>query len=56
MGEKDWAGWQILTERVGSKALLVGDELYVTNPARLATCIAQGASNAILIKPDRNPH
>lgn len=50
LGEEDWAGWQLLTQRLGRRALLVGDDLYVTNPARLATGIAQRASNAILIK------
>ncbi|MDP6346989.1 MAG: phosphopyruvate hydratase [Dehalococcoidia bacterium] len=48
--EEDWAGWQLLTERLGKRVLLVGDDLYVTNPARLATGIERRASNAILIK------
>jgi enolase len=50
LGEEDWAGWQLLTERLGKRVLLVGDDLYVTNPARLATGIESRASNAILIK------
>jgi enolase len=50
LGEEDWAGWRLLTERLGKQALLVGDDLYVTNPARLEDGIAQRASNAVLIK------
>ncbi len=50
LGEEDWAGWQILTDRLGKRVLLVGDDLYVTNPDRLATGIESRSSNAILIK------
>ncbi|MEK7849031.1 MAG: phosphopyruvate hydratase, partial [Chloroflexota bacterium] len=53
LGEEDWAGWQLLTERLGKKALLVGDDLYVTNPSRLTEGIARRASNAVLIKPNQ---
>jgi enolase len=48
--EDDWAGWTQLTERVGKKVQLVGDDLFVTNPERLARGIREGIANAILIK------
>lgn len=50
LAEDDWGGWKMLTHTVGDRALLVGDDLYVTNPARLRRGIAEGTSNAILIK------
>tara|TARA_E500000178_G_scaffold345388_1_gene395152 strand:- start:1194 stop:2192 length:999 start_codon:yes stop_codon:yes gene_type:complete len=50
LDENDWEGWITLTERVGSRVQLVGDDLFVTNPARLADGIAKGAGNSILIK------
>lgn len=50
LAEEDWEGWQILTERLGNKVQLVGDDLYVTNTKRLAKGIEMGASNSILIK------
>ncbi|MBZ6379969.1 phosphopyruvate hydratase [Pacificimonas flava] len=50
MDEDDWDGWTALTERVGDRVQLVGDDLFVTNPARLAQGIAKGAANSILIK------
>ena len=50
MDEDDWDGWQALTELLGDKVQLVGDDLFVTNPERLARGIEQGAANAILIK------
>jgi len=50
LAEDDWAGWQLLTARLGRRTRLVGDDLYVTNPERLARGIAQKASNSILIK------
>lgn len=50
MAEDDWDGWQLLTEKLGSKILLVGDDLYVTNVDRLRQGIKTRASNAILIK------
>jgi len=50
MDEDDWDGWQALTELLGEKVQLVGDDLFVTNPERLARGIEQGAANAILIK------
>jgi enolase len=50
LAEDDWAGWGQLTARLGSRVQLVGDDLYVTNPQRLARGIHERASNAILIK------
>ncbi|MEO0553337.1 MAG: phosphopyruvate hydratase [Bacteroidota bacterium] len=50
MEEDDWAGWKSLTERIGSKTQLVGDDLFVTNVKRLGDGIAQGVANSILIK------
>jgi enolase len=50
MAEDDWDGWIALTKAVGKKVQLVGDDLFVTNTARLKEGIAKGAANAILIK------
>ncbi len=50
MAEDDWDGWVALTEAVGDRCQLVGDDLFVTNPARLATGLEKGAGNAILVK------
>jgi enolase len=50
LDENDWDGWKMLTSRLGSRLQLVGDDLFVTNPARLAEGIEQGIGNAILIK------
>ena len=50
LGENDWAGWASLTERIGDEVQLVGDDLFVTNPKRLATGIERKTANAILIK------
>jgi len=50
MAEDDWDGWKALTDLIGDRVQLVGDDLFVTNPARLADGIAQGAANAILVK------
>ena len=50
MAEDDWDGWRALTERIGDRVQLVGDDLFVTNPERLIRGIEDGASNAILIK------
>ena len=50
LAEDDWAGWKLLTERVGNKVQLVGDDLFVTNPAILKQGIDSGTANAILIK------
>ena len=50
LDENDWEGWKLLTDRLGSSVQLVGDDLFVTNPARLAKGIEKGVANAILIK------
>jgi enolase len=50
MAEDDWQGWRALTEALGRKLQLVGDDIFVTNPKRLAEGIAQGVANAILVK------
>jgi len=50
MSEDDWDGWKTLTEVIGDKVQLVGDDLFVTNPARLADGIAQGCANSMLVK------
>ncbi len=50
MAEDDWAGWQALTEALGDKVQLVGDDLFVTNPERLSRGIAEGAANSMLVK------
>lgn len=50
LDEEDWEGWQLLTEKLGHKVQLVGDDLFVTNTKRLAKGIEVGAGNAILIK------
>ena len=50
LAEDDWQGWKALTERLGGRCQLVGDDLFVTNPERLARGIAEGSANAILIK------
>jgi enolase len=50
MAEDDWQGWAELTKALGTKIQLVGDDLFVTNTARLAEGIAQGCANAILVK------
>jgi enolase 1/2/3 len=50
LAEDDWAGWKLLTRELGSKIQLVGDDLFVTNPTRLARGIAEGVGNSILIK------
>jgi enolase len=53
MAEDDWDGWQRLTQKLGSKILLVGDDLYATNLSRLNQGISLKASNSILIKPNQ---
>jgi enolase len=50
MAEDDWDGWRLLTERLGARVQLVGDDLFVTNPERLAKGIGAGVANAILVK------
>ncbi|WP_329384682.1 phosphopyruvate hydratase [Streptomyces sp. NBC_01351] len=48
--EDDWDGWKTLTDRLGSKVQIVGDDLFVTNPERLARGIEEGSANALLVK------
>ena len=50
LAEEDWAGWQAMTAQLGSRVQLVGDDLFVTSPARLQKGIDSGVANAILIK------
>jgi enolase len=50
MAEDDWAGWKLLTDRLGDRVQLVGDDLFVTNVARLTEGIDKGVANSILIK------
>jgi enolase len=50
LAEDDWKGWKAMTTRLGGKIQLVGDDLFVTNPERLARGIQEGVGNAILIK------
>ncbi|HED03261.1 MAG TPA: phosphopyruvate hydratase [Candidatus Fraserbacteria bacterium] len=50
LAEDDWPGWQVLTERLGRRLQLVGDDIFVTNPKRLRRGIAEHSANAILIK------
>ncbi len=53
LDEEDWEGWRKLTEKIGDKVTLVGDDLFVTNVSRLAKGIQEGCANAILIKPNQ---
>ena len=53
LDEEDWDGWKRLTEKVEDKVILVGDDLFVTNPVRLNKGISMGCGNAILIKPNQ---
>jgi len=50
MDEEDWGGWRRLTDRIGDRVQLVGDDLFVTNPERLRRGIAEGVGNSILVK------
>ena len=50
MDENDWEGWKLLTDRIGDRVQLVGDDLFVTNTKKLSQGIAQGVGNSILIK------
>lgn len=50
LAEEDWKGWKLLTDRLGSKIQLVGDDLFVTNTSRIKEGIKQGISNSVLIK------
>lgn len=53
LSEDDWAGWKILTDKLGSKVQLVGDDLFVTNEKILKDGIQKGIANAVLIKPNQ---
>lgn len=53
MAEDDWQGWKILTQKLGDKIQLVGDDIFVTNPQILRKGIDEGVANAILIKPNQ---
>ena len=48
--EDDWEGWKVLTERLGGRIQLVGDDLFVTNPTRIQRGIDEGSANAVLVK------
>ncbi len=50
MGENDWSGWQLMTKRLGNRIQIVGDDLFVTNTARIKKGIELKAANAVLIK------
>jgi enolase len=50
LAEDDWAGWKALTATLGDRMQIVGDDLFVTNPERIARGIAEGAANAVLVK------
>ena len=50
LAEDDWAAWQVLTELLDDRIQIVGDDLFVTNPERLARGIEEGAANALLVK------
>ena len=50
MAEDDWAGWKSLTDAIGDRVQLVGDDLFVTNPDRLSRGIAEGCANSMLVK------
>ncbi|MBA3628253.1 MAG: phosphopyruvate hydratase [Actinobacteria bacterium] len=53
MAEDDWDGWVALTQEIGDRVQLVGDDLFVTNPEILERGIAEGAANSILVKPNQ---
>lgn len=53
LGEEDFAAWTTLTERIGKKVMLVGDDLFVTNPQRIREGILRKAANAVLVKPNQ---
>ena len=53
VAEDDWAGWAYLTERLGATTQLIGDDLFTTNPSRLAQGADAGIANAVLVKPNQ---
>lgn len=54
LDEEDWAGWKLLTERLGGRVQLVGDDLFATHPQRLARGIGERVGNAVLVKANQN--
>jgi len=54
LDEEDWEGWRALTARLGDRVRLIGDDLFTTNPARLAQGIATGCANGVLVKVNQN--
>jgi enolase len=54
LDEEDWAGWRALTEKVGGRVRLIGDDLFTTNPRRLAQGIANECANGVLVKVNQN--
>ncbi|KPI10567.1 Enolase [Actinobacteria bacterium OK074] len=54
LDEEDWAGWRTLTERLGGRVHLIGDDLFTTNPRRLAQGVQQGCANGVLVKLNQN--
>ena len=54
LDEEDWAGWRALTERLGNRVRLIGDDLFTTNPQRLARGIEHGCANGVLVKVNQN--
>ncbi len=53
LDEDDWSGWKQMTDALGDRMQLVGDDLFVTNPERVARGIAEGSANAVLVKPNQ---
>ena len=53
MAEDDWQGWRLLTQRLGTRVQLVGDDLLVTNVQRIERAAAEGVANAVLVKPNQ---
>src|SRR6185437_15849367 len=50
LNEEDWYGWKAITDSLGTKVQIVGDDLFVTNPERIARGISSGTANALLVK------
>lgn len=53
LAEDDWNGWQVMTQRIGNRVQLVGDDIFVTNPTRITRGITQQCANTVLIKPNQ---
>lgn len=54
LDEEDWSGWKLLTDRLGRRLQLVGDDLFTTNPQRLARGVREGVANGVLVKANQN--